>query len=168
MKEFSNDLVNPKTGKPFSWDDPNVFSGDPGYILEAGDRGYVPYQGEASDECDSGEMLLADLVHTSANASASPGAIMKYHYNVAPRTGGGFSTQAVLAEAFHEDTVDASVSAVTGLPEQQCAEVLAAYMDQLFMCSAGNRWAHAIHNLLNMLPTPGERIRLDRQACGAR
>ena len=167
MKEFFNGMVNPRTGKPFSWDDPNVYPGDPGYVLEPGDRGFVPYEGEASDDWRSDAMLLADLVGTSPNASANPGAIMKYQYNVAPRAGGGFSTHPVLADAFDEDTVDSAVSEATGLPEQKCAEVLAAYMDHLFMCSAGNRWAHAIHNLLSALPASGERTRLDRRACAA-
>lgn len=98
-----------------------------------------------------GEPLLLELL-AAAPAAASPRAITKYRYDIARQAGGGFSTHPVLAESSDEDTVDSAVSAATGLPEHKCAEVLAAYMDQLFMCSAGNRWAHAIHNLLSMLP----------------
>lgn len=152
MKDFHLGMTNPITREPFRWDDPNVFSGDPGYYLEPGDPGYVPYSDESSEICEDDAMLLADLIGTTPSAAANPRAITKYQYNVAPRAGGGFSTHPVLAAAFDEDTVDSAVSEVTGLSEQKCAEVIAAYMDQLFMCSAGNRWAHAIHNLLSMLP----------------
>ena len=165
MKDFYVGMTNPITREPFRWDDPNVFSGDPGYYLEPGDPGYIPYSDEVSESREDEIMLLADLIHTTPSAAANPRAITKYQYDVAPRAGGGFSTHPVLAAAFDEYTVDSAVSAFTGLPEQKCAEVLAAYMDQLFMCSAGNRWAHAIHNLLSMLPASAGSSRVDERTC---
>ena len=165
MKIFSICMTNPITREPFRWDDPNVFSGDPGYYLEPGDSGYVPYSDETSESCEDEATMLADLISTTPSATASPCAIAKYQYSIASRPCGGFSVHPVLAAAFDEDTVDAAVSAATGLPEQQCAEVLAAYLDQLFMCSAGNRWAHAIHNLLSMLPASDGSSRKDARAC---
>ncbi len=167
MKDFYIGMVNPITREPFRWDDPNVFSGEPGYYLEPGDLGYVPYSDEVSESCEDETMLLADLIRTTLSAAVNPRAITKYQYDVAPRAGGGFSTHPVLAAAFDEDTVDSAVAEVTGLPEQKCAEVLAAYMDQLFMCSAGNRWAHAIHNLLSMLPASAGSSCADERVCAS-
>ena len=43
MKTLLLDSLNPITGTPFTWDDPNLFWGDPSYYLEPGDPGFVPY-----------------------------------------------------------------------------------------------------------------------------
>lgn len=43
MKPLLWDAINPFTGKPFTWDDPNLRWGSPSYYLEPGDPGFVPY-----------------------------------------------------------------------------------------------------------------------------
>lgn len=44
MKPLHWDAINPFTGKPFTWDDPNLkFVNDLGMYLEPGDPGFVPY-----------------------------------------------------------------------------------------------------------------------------
>jgi hypothetical protein len=43
MKPLYWDAINPFTGQPFTWDDPNLRWGDPSYYLEPGDPGFVPY-----------------------------------------------------------------------------------------------------------------------------
>ena len=43
MKPLYWDAINPFTGQPFTWDDPNLYWGDPAYYLEPGDPGFVPY-----------------------------------------------------------------------------------------------------------------------------
>jgi hypothetical protein len=43
MKPLDWDAINPLTGQPFTWDDPNLRWGDPSYYLEPGDPGFVPY-----------------------------------------------------------------------------------------------------------------------------
>lgn len=43
MKPLLWDAINPLTGTPFTWDDPNLRWGDPSYYLEPGDPGFVPY-----------------------------------------------------------------------------------------------------------------------------
>lgn len=46
MKTLLWDAINPFTGKPFTWDDPNLRWGSPSYYLEPGDPGFVPYPGQ--------------------------------------------------------------------------------------------------------------------------
>jgi len=43
MKPLLWDAINPITGTPFTFDDPNLFWGNPSYYLEPGDPGFVPY-----------------------------------------------------------------------------------------------------------------------------
>src|SRR5438270_12807783 len=43
MKNLHWDAINPFTGTPFTWDDPNLRWGDPSYYLEPGDPGFTPY-----------------------------------------------------------------------------------------------------------------------------
>ena len=43
MKPLLWDAINPFTGQPFTWDDPNLRWGDPSFYLEPGDPGFVPY-----------------------------------------------------------------------------------------------------------------------------
>ena len=43
MKPLLWDALNPVTGTPFTWDDPNLRWGDPSTYLEPGDPGYTPY-----------------------------------------------------------------------------------------------------------------------------
>lgn len=47
MKPLHWDAINPFTGTPFTFDDPNLRWGDPSYYLEPGDPGFVPYAGTA-------------------------------------------------------------------------------------------------------------------------
>lgn len=45
MKLLHWDAINPLTGTPYTWDDPNLFFGEDGrgYAREPGDPGFVPY-----------------------------------------------------------------------------------------------------------------------------
>ena len=43
MKPLLWDAINPFTGQPFTWGDPNLRWGDPSYYLEPGDPGFQPY-----------------------------------------------------------------------------------------------------------------------------
>ncbi len=104
--------------------------------------------------------VLAELMASAPASAANVGAITNFQYSIVPLSGGGYATRPVVVTR-EEDTVDSAVAAVTGLPEAKCAEVLAAYMDRLFMCSAGNRWAHAIHQMLSMLPADAGTSRVD-------
>ena len=42
MQPLHWDAINPATGTPYTWDDPNIFWGDPSFVLEPGDPGYTP------------------------------------------------------------------------------------------------------------------------------
>lgn len=156
MKTFHLDMMNPFTGAPFSWEDPNVIWGEPSYYLEPGDPGFIPYPGDSAEPAPNSRradpMLLLELAKDTPHDGGRPLTISRYQYGIVPRTGGGFSAQPFLAAKCEGDPIDSAVSAATGIPEEKCAAVLAAYMDQLFMSAAGSRWAHAMHNLLSTIP----------------
>lgn len=42
MKTLHWDEIDPATGQPYTWDDPNIRWGDPSYVLEPGDPDYTP------------------------------------------------------------------------------------------------------------------------------
>ena len=42
MKTLRWDSIDPDTGRPYTWDSPNLRWGNPAYVLEPGDPGYVP------------------------------------------------------------------------------------------------------------------------------
>lgn len=48
MKTLHWDAINPATGTPYTWDDPNLRWGSPSYVLEPGDPGYTPPSPPAS------------------------------------------------------------------------------------------------------------------------
>jgi hypothetical protein len=48
MRALHWDAINPLTGTPYTWDDPNLRWGDPAYALEPGDPGFVPYSTPAT------------------------------------------------------------------------------------------------------------------------
>jgi hypothetical protein len=43
MRTLSWGAINPHTGRPYTWGDPNLRWGSPSYALEPGDPGFVPY-----------------------------------------------------------------------------------------------------------------------------
>ena len=162
MKTFHLDMMNPFTGEPFSWEDPNVIWGEPACYLEPGDSGFVPYPGQSLEPVANSRqgdpMRLLELAKDTPHDGGRPLTISRYQYCIVPRPSGGFSAQPLPAAKCEGDTIDSAVSAATGIPEEKCAEVLAAYMDQLFMSAAGSRWANAMHNLLSMLPGSGDTV----------
>ncbi len=59
MKTLHWDSINPHTGRPFTWDDPNLRWGDPSYYLEPGDPGFVPYPQSTPTPTKKGKKYMA-------------------------------------------------------------------------------------------------------------
>ena len=75
MKPLFWDAINPITGTPFTFDDPNLFWGDPSYYLEPGDPGFVPYPGfpliTSTQKPKRNRMPKADFMPTDDNGKAT-------------------------------------------------------------------------------------------------
>ncbi len=76
MKTLFWDAINPFTGTPFTFDDPNLFWGDPSYYLEPGDPGFVPYPGQilsvpTTHTPKKHTMPKSDFLATDDNGKAS-------------------------------------------------------------------------------------------------
>ena len=75
MKPLLWDAINPITGTPFFWDDPNLCWGDPSYYLEPGDPGFVPYPGfpttTPTQKPTRNRMPKSDYMPTDDNGKAS-------------------------------------------------------------------------------------------------
>ena len=75
MKPLHWDAINPITGTPFCWDDPNLRWGDPSTYLEPGDPGFVPYPGQIltqpTPKPKRKNMPKSDFMPTDDNGKAS-------------------------------------------------------------------------------------------------
>ena len=76
MKPLHWDAINPITGTPFCWDDPNLRWGDPSTYLEPGDPGFVPYPGfpitsTSTQKPKRNRMPKSDYIPTDDNGKAS-------------------------------------------------------------------------------------------------
>ena len=158
MKIFHWGMINPITRAPFSFDDPNVQWGDPGYYLEPTDPGFVPCPG-----FDTG-----GEAHPTDEWTAQPAARISGELPAAPERAvfaceadgtsyDDFSVSLCPEADSADNTMDAAVSEITGIPGAKCAEVLGAYLDQLLACAAGSGLAQGIHDLLNICPSSAKR-----------
>lgn len=76
-------------------------------------------------------------------------------YQPAPNPRGGFTCRAVKGEQITEAELDAAVAAETGLPPEQCAQVLKAYLRQMLAKGATSRWSPGLYGLIGLFPTAG-------------
>lgn len=76
-------------------------------------------------------------------------------YQPAPNPRGGFTCRAVKGEQITEAELDAAVAAETGLPPEQCAQVLKAYLRQMLAEGATSRWSPGLYGLIGLYPTAG-------------
>ncbi|HCN78396.1 MAG TPA: hypothetical protein DIT13_14530, partial [Verrucomicrobiales bacterium] len=76
-------------------------------------------------------------------------------YQPAPNPRGGFTCRAVKGEQITEAELDAAVAAETGLPPEQCAQVLKAYLRQMLAKGATSRWSPGLYGLIGFYPTAG-------------
>ena len=148
MKTFHWGMNNIITGSQFSWDDSNVHWGEPGYYLEPGDAGFVPYPGQVTSP-EEKAFDIGALVATGHSATDI------FECDIMPEFGDDFSASPGLDAELHDNTMDSAVSEATGIPADKCAAVLSAYLDQLLMCAAGSRLALGIYELLSICPSAG-------------
>jgi hypothetical protein len=74
MKPLHWDSINPFTGTPFRFGDPNLRWGSPAYYLEPGDPGFVPYTATSpapTHKLKKHTMAKSDFLATDDNGKAS-------------------------------------------------------------------------------------------------
>ena len=158
MKIFHWGMINPITGTTFSFDDPNVQWGEPGFYLEPSDPGFVPYPGH---DVASGAQPLDDwTIQPLEKIAVKPPADSESDLFTCDAAGSycdDFSVSLCSDSESADNTMDAAVADITGIPPAKCAEVLGAYLEQLLACAADSGLAQGIHDLLSICPSSGKR-----------
>ena len=145
------------------WGNPNLRWGEPSYLLEPGDAGYVQlqpgqpgYQAPPKPPKKKKPFRRKAKSETAPNPTPSPTNTMPtFKYNGVPKSNGGFTTRVLLGDEWDDATVDAAVAAATSLTAAQCSAVLKAYLAQWQLCAAGCAWKHDSHGILSIRPTSG-------------
>ena len=159
MKIFHWGMINPMTGAPFTFDDANVQWGEPGFYLEPGDPGFVPYPDQDADfaaqPIDYGVMQPLEKITREPVPGGAPPAGDMFSCDAAGSCRDEFPVSSRPDAGSDDNTMDAAVADITGIPAEKCAEVLGAYLDQLLACAADSPLAQGIHDLLSICPTSG-------------
>ena len=157
MKPLHFDAINPFTGTPFLWGDPNLrFVNDVGVYLEPGDEGFVPYPGQVLPEVKKKKKPFRRTPRQKTETIDPSYTIMStFKYNVAPNSQGGFTTRAVLADPIGDVAFFDLVAARSGKPSADCIAVFDAIVDTVADCAAGCAHSTSLRDRLRFRPTSG-------------
>lgn len=158
MKPLHWDQINPVTGTPFTWDDPNLMFVDGiGMFLEAGDPGYVPYGNEQPPAPAKKKPFRrkAKSTHETTPHPTKNTTMSTFKFNVIPNSSGGFTTRAVLGEPIVEADFTALVATAAGTTPQITTAVLTAFAVKLRECAAGCGWSPGLYGQFSVRPTSG-------------
>lgn len=156
MKPLHWDAINPATGTPFTWDDPNLRWGDPSYYLEPGDPGYVPYGPAPSPPPKPKKKPFRRKVAVKPVKPTSTYRQMNtFQYNVSPKSTGGYRAVPVLGDQFTEAAILPAIATSAGVTEEQATNVIKAFLAKLRECSAGCGWSQSLFGELTVRPTAG-------------
>ncbi|MBL9152247.1 MAG: hypothetical protein JNK37_07175 [Verrucomicrobiales bacterium] len=153
MKPLLWDAINPFTGLPFTWDDPNLrFVDGIGMYLEPGDPGFVPYDTPPPPR----RKPFRRKRKLKPNPEPNPTQTMSsFKYNVAPNPNGGFTTRPVLGPVISSEAFLAKVATDSGLTPEQAAAAFDAIVGAITACATGCDHATDIRGLLRFRPTSG-------------
>ena len=157
MKTLHWDAINPFTGRPFTWDDPNLRWGDPSYYLEPGDPGFVPYPGMTPPAKPKRKPFRRQRP-PSAPSQPEPTdkhTMPTFQYHVAPNPKGGFTTRPVLGQPVTEEFFMNKVATDAAVTPEQAAAVFDAIFNTVLACAAGCDHASDIRGKLRFRPTSG-------------
>ncbi len=157
MKPLLWDAINPITGKPFTWGDPNLRWGSPSYYLEPGDEGFVPYDTPPVTKPVKRKKPFRRRAKTQTNETSNPTILMStFQYHVAPNPKGGFTTRPVLGDPVTDDFFFDRAAAVSGgLTPEQVKAGLTAVLDTILECSSGCAFSIGLLGKLRFRPTSG-------------
>ncbi|MBE2281901.1 MAG: hypothetical protein IAE77_00410, partial [Prosthecobacter sp.] len=157
MKTLYWDAINPFTGKPFTWDDPNLRWGSPSYYLEPGDEGFVPYPAPAPKPAAKKKKPFRRKTAANTPATPNPANTMPtFKYHTAPNPKGGFTTRPVLGEPVTDETFfNIAATKSGGLTADQIKTGLTAVLDTVLECSSGCAFSNGLLGRLRFRPTSG-------------
>lgn len=161
MKPLHFDAINPFTGTPFTFDDPNLkFVNGNGVYLEPGDDGFVPYPGMIMPKPETKKKRP---FHRSPkqpdNSTSTPPTTLPtmstFKYNIAPKSTGGFTTRVVRTEPVADATLLGLIASEASLTPQQAEAVLRAFAKVALGCSSGCAWSSNFLGIYSFRPTSG-------------
>lgn len=156
MKPLSWDSINPITGTPFTWDDPNLRWGDPAYYLEPGDPGFVPYGPQPTPKPVKKKKPFRRAPRpVNPEPTPTPQTMSTFKYNVAPNSNGGFTTRAARVNPVSTTSLLGMVATDAGTTPEQAESVLRAFFGKVLACSAGCDWSPDFLGLVSFRPTSG-------------
>ena len=157
MKTLHWDAINPITGRPFTWDDPNLRWGNPSYYLEPGDEGFVPYDVPAPRPPAKKKKPFRRVAKSQNNAEPKlPTLMPTYQFNIAPNPNGGFTTRPVLGDPVTDDFFFTRAAAIHGsLTKEQLSSALDAVIATILECGSGCAFSQGLNGKLRFRPTSG-------------
>lgn len=156
MKPLLWDSINPFTGTPFTWDDPNLRWGDPSYYLEPGDPGFVPYPGQVLPKPKEKKKPFRRTPRPKTQPQPTqPNTMSTFRYNVAPNSNGGFTTRAHRGDPVDQTTMLDTISTAAGVTPAQAESVLRSFFDQVLAATAVSGWTPSFLDTLTFRPTSG-------------
>lgn len=132
---------------PQAWDSPGAVWDAPGAFWD-------PSPAPAPPKPKKKPFYHAPKSNANQPTPSSP-TMPTFKYNVAPKTGGGFTTRAVKGDPVSEAELLAAVAAATGVTSPQAEAVIKTFLNKLLACSAGCDWSPNLFGLFNFRPTSG-------------
>jgi hypothetical protein len=157
MKTLHWDEINPITGTPFTWDDPNLRWGSPSHFLEPGDPGFVPYSVPIPKPPVKKKKPFRRVAKSPSNETTKiPTLMSTFQYNVAPNPNGGFTTRPVLGDPVADNFFFTRAAAISGsLTKEQISGSLDAIIAAILECGSGCAFSQGLNGKLRFRATSG-------------
>jgi hypothetical protein len=158
MKPLHWDAINPFTGRPFTFDVPNLkFVDGKGVYLEPGDPGFVPYDSPAPAPAPKKRKPFRRRRPASVNENThlEHKTMSGFHYNVGPNSGGGFTARPVRLAQVDSTALLNAVAAQAAVTPEQSEAVLRAFIARITAHAADSEWSANFLDLLTFRGTCG-------------
>lgn len=156
MKPLLWDAINPITGTPFTYDDPNLRWGDPSYYMEPGDEGFVPYDTPPATPPVQRKKPFRRRAKPQTNATTNQANTMStFQYNTRQNPHGGYTTSAVKGQPISDTDLLNHIATEAGTTPAITEAVLRGFIHHITTCSAGCTYSNNFLGLLRFFPTSG-------------
>jgi hypothetical protein len=156
MKPLHWDAINPITGTPFTWDDPNLRWGSPSYYLEPGDAGFVPYATPVPvPPAKKKKPFHRRAKLTNIEPTPTKPTMSAFKYNTRQGSQGGYTTSAVKDQPIGDTELLTHIATDAATTPQIVEAVLRGFVHHITHCSAGCIYSNNFLGLLRFFPTSG-------------